>query len=193
VGRAPTLWRCQGCGYGTPRWLGRCPDCGEFDTFVEEMGASEEGVAGSSEARSAEPTPIGDVAASAESRIPSGVDEFDRVLGGGLVEGSLVLLGGEPGIGKSTLLLQAAGAMADEGVSVLYACGEESPAQVRMRAERLGVGNAPGLSLLAEADVAVLVATVRAEKPSVAYSSTSWTPCSTSRAIVTTRSVWSEQ
>jgi DNA repair protein RadA/Sms len=107
------------------------------------------------------------VVASAEHRIPSGVGEFDRVLGGGLVVGSLVLLGGEPGIGKSTLLLQAAGALAGEGVPVLYACGEESPAQVRMRAERLGTGAAPGLSLLAETDVAVLVATVEAEKPHV--------------------------
>ncbi len=167
MARTRTLWRCQGCGYGTPRWLGRCPDCGEFETFVEESVAPDGPADGATEVRPAAPTPIGDVEASAEHRLATGVEEFDRVLGGGLVEGSLVLLGGEPGIGKSTLLLQAAGALAEAGVPVLYACGEESPAQVRMRAERLGIGTAPGLSLLAETDVAVVVATADAEEPRI--------------------------
>jgi DNA repair protein RadA/Sms len=134
---------------------------------VEETAEADSADGGTGEARPAAPLPIVEVEAGAEHRVSSGILEFDRVLGGGLVEGSLVLLGGEPGIGKSTLLLQAAGALAAAGVPVLYTCGEESPAQVRMRAERLGVGGSPALSLLAETDVSVVVATALAEEPRV--------------------------
>jgi DNA repair protein RadA/Sms len=134
---------------------------------VEETAEADVAEGGTGDVRPAAPTPIVDVEAGAEHRASSGIPEFDRVLGGGLVEGSLVLLGGEPGIGKSTLLLQAAGALAEAGVPVLYTCGEESPAQVRMRAERLGVGGSPALSLLAETDVSVVVATALAEEPRV--------------------------
>ena len=109
---------------------------------------------------------LDEIAPARELRASTGIPEFDRVLGGGLVRGSLVLLGGEPGIGKSTLLLHAAGALAESGSRVLYACGEESPAQVKMRAERLGV-SAGGLSLLPEVDVAVVEATALAERPDV--------------------------
>lgn len=148
-----SVFACQECGAQAPKWLGRCPDCGAWNSFVEETverpakGAERKGAA----------TPLGggkatrysDVDAVVSTRFSTGISEFDRVLGGGIVPGSLVLLGGEPGIGKSTLLLQAAACFARDTGPVLYASGEESEHQVKMRGERLGVGDAP-LFLLAE-------------------------------------------
>ncbi|MGQ0733508.1 MAG: DNA repair protein RadA [Acidobacteriota bacterium] len=143
---------CQECGAQSPKWLGRCADCGAWNSLVEERsGASAgaphryalPGVSTQGARRYAE------VEASSAARIPSGIGEFDRVLGGGIVPGSLVLLGGEPGIGKSTLLLQAASHFARSVGTVLYASGEESEHQIKSRGDRLGVGDAP-LYLLAE-------------------------------------------
>jgi DNA repair protein RadA/Sms len=158
-----TSWRCQQCGYSAPKWLGRCPDCGEYATFVEEAVA----VASAAETHAAARTPValGDVVASAAQRTPTGIPEFDRVLGGGLVRGSLVLVAGEPGIGKSTLLLQAAGALGDRGSRVLYVCGEESAEQVKLRAQRIGASD--GISLLPETDIATVEATALAERPAL--------------------------
>jgi len=156
-----TSWRCQQCGYGAPKWLGRCPDCGEFATFVEEVIASDGGASASAPAR--KPVALGDVVASASERTPVGIPEFDRVLGGGLVTGSLVLLAGEPGIGKSTLLLQAASSLGKSGASVLYVCGEESAEQVKLRAQRVGANQ--GICLLPETDIGVVEATALAERP----------------------------
>ena len=148
--KAPkTIFACQSCGAQSPKWLGRCPDCGAWNTFVEEVTT---GV----EARAAGPALGGgrahrydEVDTVVSERLSTGVSEFDRVLGGGLVPGSLVLLGGEPGIGKSTLLLQAAARFAETVGPVLYCSGEESEHQIKMRGERLGVRGAP-LFLLAE-------------------------------------------
>jgi DNA repair protein RadA/Sms len=160
--KSRSVWRCRQCGYIAPKWLGRCPDCGEFGTLAEE---AERPVAASSgrEMSAARPILLAEVVSVADKRAVSGIAEFDRVLGGGLVKGSLVLLGGEPGIGKSTLLLQVADAVSRKGTSVLYVSGEESPSQIKMRAERL---NADGpLALLPETDIGVIEATALAERP----------------------------
>lgn len=154
--RARSVWRCGQCSHIEPKWAGRCPACGEYGTFIEE--AAEQSAASSRAAVPAtRPVRLSDVQTAGDKRMPTGVDEFDRVLGGGLVRGSLVLLGGEPGIGKSTLLLQVADALARAGTRVLYVCGEESPAQVKMRAERLGCSG--DIGLLPSTDVGVIEAT----------------------------------
>ncbi len=135
-----TFFQCQNCGHGSPKWLGKCPDCGEWNSFVEEKmitggrPSSFGQPLGKSEAVS-----LASLEAADEARIPTGIGEFDRVLGGGLVPGSVVLVGGDPGIGKSTLLLQAFSGLSASGSKLLYVSGEESPQQVKMRADRLGV------------------------------------------------------
>src|SRR5512134_1076147 len=145
---------CQECGAQSPKWMGRCAECGAWNSFVEER-VGEPAPAAATTNRYAQLGAGGsaklyaDVNCADAVRLSTGIDEFDRVLGGGVVPGSLVLLGGEPGIGKSTLLLQAAGHFAREVGPVLYASGEESEHQIKSRGERLGVGDAP-LYLLAE-------------------------------------------
>ena len=145
--------------------MGRCSDCGEFGTLVEEV--EQLVVTGRRAARSSV-VPIGldSIGASEAKRFSTGITELDRVLGGGLVAGSLVLLGGEPGIGKSTLLLQASDALGWGGTEVLYVCGEESPQQIGLRAKRLGATSG-GVSLLPELDIGAVEAAVRERKPGV--------------------------
>ena len=133
-----TLFLCQQCGYESPKWLGKCPGCGEWNSFVEEQtSTSTHGKTRSRTSASAQPVLIHSVELSEAERSQTGIDEFDRVLGGGLVPGSLVLLGGDPGVGKSTLMLQVLCLLASRGSKVLYVSGEESIQQIRMRAERL--------------------------------------------------------
>jgi DNA repair protein RadA/Sms len=149
-----TVFVCQECGAQSAKWLGRCGDCGAWNSFVEER-SQENGAAPAGGHRYALAGAPGsarlysDVEIEQHSRLTTGIDEFDRVLGGGIVPGSLVLLGGEPGIGKSTLLLQAAANVARSIGPVLYSSGEESAHQIKSRGERLAVGNAP-LYLMAE-------------------------------------------
>lgn len=134
--RPRTRFTCTACGAVAPRWAGRCGDCGEWNTLVEER------IEARSLNRAAEAAAVhrlADVDAGELERMTTGTGELDRLLGGGIVPGGLYLVGGEPGIGKSTLLLQLAGRLAETGSQVLYLAGEESPAQIRMRAERLGV------------------------------------------------------
>ncbi len=150
---------CSECGYSTSRWLGRCPGCGSFGTLVEEQVAAGRGGA---QARSLQR--LVDVELEEAARIPTGVPEFDRVLGGGLVPASLVLLGGEPGVGKSTLLLMALRAMSS-GRRVLLITAEESVAQVKLRAERLG--DAGNVEILAESELEAVCATLERERPDV--------------------------
>lgn len=165
MARPRSTWRCQQCGHGAPRWLGRCPECGEYGTFVEEAQAPQT-TGGSAAVGTARPvTALSAVELSPHMRFSTGIGEFDTVLGGGLVRGSAVLIGGEPGIGKSTLLLQVAGKLGARGVPVLYVCGEESVQQVRARADRVGAGD--GIVLLPEVDAAAIEATVLAERPEV--------------------------
>lgn len=159
-----TVWRCENCGATASRWIGRCPECGEYATYVEED-AQPSGSGREAGHPSAVPQTLDAFSTTDALRVPTGVAELDRALGGGLVGGSLVLIGGEPGIGKSTLLLQVADAIGDRGERVLYVCGEESPQQVALRARRLGV-KSPNLSLLPELDVRAVEQTVRELKPS---------------------------
>ena len=146
---------CQECGSQSPKWQGRCTDCGAWNSYVEERVGDSQNATAHGHRYSLPGSPAqgaqrySEVEASKADRIPSGIGEFDRVLGGGIVPGSLVLIGGEPGIGKSTLLLQAAANFARMVGTVLYASGEESEHQIKSRGERLGVGDAP-LYLLAE-------------------------------------------
>ncbi|MBU0492783.1 MAG: DNA repair protein RadA [Chloroflexi bacterium] len=154
-----TIYVCQQCGSQSPRWLGRCPDCGEWNTLVETLVEPPPvaTAAGGAWSRS-EPQRLSDIATDGLNRLPVPLVEFDRVLGGGLVPGSLVLIGGDPGIGKSTLLLQVAGLMAQEGAlngrPVLYVSGEESARQIKMRAQRLAVADATAnLMILAETNL----------------------------------------
>jgi DNA repair protein RadA/Sms len=161
------VFACQTCGAQSPKWLGRCPDCGAWNSLVEEQTAVPVAARGAAPAWGGGGSHLyQDVEADASVRIGSGISEFDRVLGGGIVPGSLVLLGGEPGIGKSTLLLQAAAYFAANVGPVLYCSGEESEHQIKMRGERLGVTNSP-LYLLAETCVERLIEEVDRVKPAL--------------------------
>ncbi|MHB0977554.1 MAG: DNA repair protein RadA [Candidatus Aquicultorales bacterium] len=157
--------RCQACGYTAPRVLGRCPDCGKWGSMVEEPDApgvsSRLGVM-----LAADPLPVTEVAEEPEERFPTGISEFDRVLGGGLVPGSLVLIGGEPGVGKSTLLIQAANSLALSRGPVLLVSGEESVRQIGLRARRLGL-TADRLLVLSEVDVRSIVSRADEMGPAV--------------------------
>lgn len=135
--RTATVFTCTSCSAQSPRWIGRCPECGAWNTLVEETVAAEP-AKGASRGKASPAVALADVAGQEVPRLMTGVADFDRVLGGGLVPGSVVLLGGEPGIGKSTLLLQVASRLASRGTSVLYVTAEESATQVRLRADRLG-------------------------------------------------------
>jgi DNA repair protein RadA/Sms len=159
--RPTSLFACQACAATSSKWLGRCPECGEWNSYVEESRAAAVPVVGGpSRAR-----PLSQVPAVSQGRRETGLPGLDRVLGGGLVSGSVVLVGGEPGIGKSTLLLQAASALADGSRAVLYVAGEESAEQIRLRADRLGVAH-ERLLVLAETDVERIVADASSEDPS---------------------------
>jgi len=160
---------CQECGAQSPKWLGRCNECGAWNTLVEERAVQSApdvthryALAGATRAARL----YADIALEDHARVSTGIDEFDRVLGGGVVPGSLVLLGGEPGIGKSTLLLQAAATMAMSGGAVLYSSGEESEHQIKARGERLGVGRAP-LYLLAETCLERILEQIARLKPAL--------------------------
>src|SRR3954452_16246400 len=166
-----TVFACQECGAQSPKWLGRCPDCNAWNSLVEERPADTDGAAAAGHRYAiASPTVparlYADIAIEQHTRLTTGIDEFDRVLGGGIVPGSLVLLGGEPGIGKSTLLLQAAANMARTIGPVLYSSGEESAHQVKSRGERLSVGEAP-LYLLAETCLERILEEIARIKPAL--------------------------
>jgi DNA repair protein RadA/Sms len=169
--RASTVFVCSSCGAEAPRWLGQCPGCGEWNTLAEEAkapppaGARRAGGA-SSAARAVKPVKLSSVEAVRHVRLKTGIGELDRVLGGGLVPGSLVLLGGSPGIGKSTLTSMAMGNLQGAGRRTLYVSGEESAAQIRLRAERLP-GAALEVPVLAETDLDTVLATLDAERPEV--------------------------
>lgn len=164
-----TAFECSACGWRTPRWAGRCGDCGAWGTVAEGPGESLGRVASRADLRPAQPAtsavPIALVDAAAATMRPTGLSELDRVLGGGLVPGAVVLLAGEPGVGKSTLLLEA-GALAATSGRVLYVTGEESAAQVRLRADRIGAVS-DSLYLAAETDFAAVLGHVQAVEPTL--------------------------
>jgi DNA repair protein RadA/Sms len=168
-----TVHVCQQCGAETPRWSGQCPSCQAWNTLVETV------VARPTTARTARGpgsvaalpvgsvSPITEVSSAEAERLVSGIGEVDRVLGGGFVPGSIVLFGGDPGIGKSTLLLQLAARLAVAGGSVLYITGEESAAQVRGRAERIGAVTG-GLALVATTELSTALGAIGSEAPTLA-------------------------
>ncbi|MBI4898122.1 MAG: DNA repair protein RadA [Actinobacteria bacterium] len=174
--RANTLFVCTECGTAEAKWHGQCPGCGEWNTLVEErppqplpgIRARKSGAArgGTRAAALAEPIVLSEIRAERVDRISTGIGEFDRVLGGGIVPGSLVLLGGSPGIGKSTLTGHALGNLIAAGETVLYVSGEESPEQIRMRHERLGDA-ALGVPVLAETDLQTVLETIDRHRPRV--------------------------
>src|SRR3954468_15089443 len=167
MGKAKTYFCCQACGFQAAKYLGKCPECGAWNSLVEEVDAktvAEGRPAWGASSGQARPVPLHDVASGAEARRHTGIRELDRVLGGGVVAGSLVLLGGDPGIGKSTLLLSALERLSRHGPT-LYVSGEESLRQTKMRADRLGV-QSQALHLYAETDAERILAAAESLKPS---------------------------
>lgn len=150
-----TAYVCSQCGYDSPKWIGRCPSCGQWNTFAEvRLGTTKRGNSSVASPGTSRPRRLSDIPATDDPRIDLLDGELNRVLGGGLVPGSLTLLGGEPGIGKSTLVLQTALRLNAQGLNILYASGEESAHQLKMRAERLGGGE---LNILCETDIDAII------------------------------------
>ncbi len=166
--KAKTVFFCQNCGYESAKWMGQCPACHEWNSFVEEKVTPAKSGIGMQSGRSTrvKPTRLTEVNMTETARTKTRIGEFDRVLGGGIVQGSLVLIGGDPGIGKSTLLLQMCRNLAQSGNRVLYISGEESLQQIRMRAERLG-DMTDELLLLTETNLGSIKETIETEKPAV--------------------------
>ena len=157
-----SVYVCTECGGQFPKWSGKCPLCGEWNTIEEEVVQAR---SGGTPARRADVTTLDNIDTRAETRYLTGIGELDRVLGGGLVPGGLMLIGGDPGIGKSTLLLQICGQLSRQ-YRILYASGEESARQIKLRAERLAVGGS-NLLLLCETDMDTILETIRAERPDI--------------------------
>ena len=166
MAKLTTSYSCSACGNVTTKWSGRCEACGEWNTIVEDGGLSVGPKKGSIGGMKGNAIKLTDLASQETPlpRIHSRIDELDRVLGGGLVPASAILVGGDPGIGKSTLLLQAAARFSEAGLKVLYISGEEANAQVRMRAQRLGLGSA-NVQLGADTNLRNILTTMDTEKP----------------------------
>lgn len=159
-----TIFVCQNCGFVSPKWVGKCPNCNSWNSFIEEVEEKEDKTAKAySEAIAGNPVPIHDIKQKELHRIDMPYTEFNRVLGGGLVPGSLVLLGGEPGIGKSTLILQSA---LNINKKVLYISGEESETQIKLRADRIGINN-PQCLIYTEINIDKIIATIKATEPEI--------------------------
>lgn len=153
MSKIKTYFQCQACGYTSPKWLGKCPDCDAWNTLVEEKSNPKPlQTRGYNPTGRSRPQPLSAISGGKEKRTSTGISELDRVLGGGVVEGSVVLVGGDPGIGKSTLLIQAASNLSRETGKVLYVSGEESPEQIKLRAERLSI-DSDGIILLSETNL----------------------------------------
>src|SRR6187549_3112121 len=170
MAKEKTTYTCTECGGSTPRWLGKCPHCEAWNTLIETV--AESATPGRNRFASlagkvAEVAVLADIEASETPRTPTGISELDRVLGGGIVEGGVVLIGGDPGIGKSTLLLQALDGLQRTGVNTLYVTGEESGAQIALRSRRLGLEGSR-VKVLAEIQLEKILATLEATKPAVA-------------------------
>lgn len=163
--KTQTRFVCQSCGYETPKWVGRCPDCSEWASMVEEVfEVQKPSKHGSAAGVYAVPTPITDLTASGAARTTTGISEFDRVLGGGVVAGSLVLIGGDPGIGKSTILIQVANHLSVGSGTVLYMSGEESAEQIKLRSNRIGISS-PSLLVVSETNIRAVERYVEDTRP----------------------------
>lgn len=168
MAKSKSLYICSECGYESAKWYGKCPGCGEWNTMNEQVvsvSAGSSKAKRSSGAYAAKVMRLNEISGDIERRISTGVSEFDRVLGGGIVEGSLVLISGDPGIGKSTILLQICEYLG-KSRNILYVSGEESASQIKLRAGRLGV-TTENLGILAETDIGVIVETIKTSKPDV--------------------------
>ena len=161
-----TVFFCQECGYESSKWLGQCPACKAWNTFVEEVVVKKSTKSIGARADKQKPVPLSDISTAADERLSTHYEELDRVLGGGIVGGSMTLVGGDPGIGKSTLLLQVCKQLSDSGQNVLYISGEESLRQIKLRAERIGNFN-DKLLLLCETNLAIIRAIIETRKPEV--------------------------
>ena len=162
MAKSKTIFVCSECGYESPKWLGKCPACNEWNTFYEEKEQKIVGIDGKAK-EAAKPKVLNRVEGKVSIRMPTGYNELDRVLGGGLVKGSLVLVGGEPGIGKSTLILELCNKLSTDG-KVLYVSGEESAEQVKLRADRLGI-TSENIMFLGETDIDAIDAEITGMNP----------------------------
>lgn len=165
-GKQKTTFFCKECGFESPKWLGQCPGCKEWDSFVEEPVVKTAAGRSVTVTEHREPSKLSEIVTNDEVRTLTGIGELDRVLGGGIVTGSLVLVGGDPGIGKSTLLLQMCKQLAEAGKDVLYVSGEESGKQIKMRADRLGTFQKE-LFLLSETDLDIVTEVIGRKKPEI--------------------------
>ena len=166
--RTKTIFSCQNCGYQSPKWLGRCPDCNKWNSFVEEDFSAPSSKA---KERTAlykdEPVLLKDVVVKESDRLKTEILELDRVLGGGIVKGSVVLIGGDPGVGKSTISLQVSNQLTRQGHTILYVSGEESVAQTKLRAKRLGASGDGDLYIVNQTDLSLIMEYIRKIKPAV--------------------------
>jgi DNA repair protein RadA/Sms len=171
MARPTSIHVCSACGHETPRWAGQCPGCGDWNTLVEEVrtgsGTAARPRRGRARVAGVAPVPLRSIAAEEHDRMSTGIGELDNVLGGGIVPGSLVLIGGAPGIGKSTLTTMALANLVAAGRRTLYVSAEESAAQIRLRAERLSETAALEIPVIAETDLHTVLATLEAERPEV--------------------------
>ncbi|MCM8788847.1 MAG: DNA repair protein RadA [Candidatus Omnitrophica bacterium] len=158
------IFSCQECGYASTKWLGRCPSCGAWNSFHEENKSRQHYL---STGEMQNPVLLKDIAFDKQNRLLTGISELDRVAGGGLVPGSVILLAGEPGVGKSTLVLLVASNLAEKGKSVLYVSAEESPGQLRVRSERLGIKNTENLFLLSANEIKSAQNAIESVRPDV--------------------------
>jgi DNA repair protein RadA/Sms len=166
--RPTTIHVCSACGHETPRWAGRCPGCGEWNTLIEEpVAQAAPGGRRRAPGAAVKPVALGDIAADEQERFSTGIGEFDNVLGGGIVPGSLILIGGAPGIGKSTLTTMALANLLAAGRRTLYVSAEESAAQIRLRAQRLSAEAALRIPVIAQTDLHTVLATLEQERPEV--------------------------
>ncbi len=160
------VFYCKECGYESAKWLGQCPGCREWNTFVEEPAVKKGSTIIRTSSEAAKPSVLSDISLETEDRTKTGMEELDRVLGGGIIGGSLILVGGDPGIGKSTLLLQVCRNLTNNGKKVLYVSGEESLKQIKLRALRIGEIN-DNFSLLCETNLEIIEETIKKYKPDV--------------------------
>ncbi|SEQ84976.1 DNA repair protein RadA [Piscibacillus halophilus] len=170
MAKTKTVYFCQECGYESPKWMGKCPACHQWNTMVEEKirpnkGQNKHSLGSVGSERKRKPSPINHITSQEEKRIETKMEEFNRVLGGGVVPGSLVLIGGDPGIGKSTLLLQVSSQLAAKSLQVLYISGEESEKQTKLRADRLNI-NEDELYIMAETNIDDIIDAVNEMDPS---------------------------
>ncbi len=189
MAKLKSVYVCSECGYESAKWYGKCPGCGEWNTMKEEIPISS--VSNKNKSNSflsaQKVMKLKDITGDVENRISTGIKEFDRVLGGGIVEGSLVLISGDPGIGKSTILLQICEYLG-QNKYVLYVSGEESTNQIKLRANRLGVVT-DNLAILSQTDLSSIIETIRVEKPDVviidSIQTMIYSECSSSAGSVT--------